>query len=358
MNKIRKKITPYFIDILNKEYSSGWCFHRVFRNTPVLISFRVGDKLVGETVCSLMREDLQDQNLHPTGICGFECQFYEPLELEPGQNLSVYINNAFRPITGFPAEQVLDVFKPELNPLFFMHIPKTAGTSFNNYIRQYFGYGKSHTHIQTTPLAEQQSMARNSHFLSGHITFEHIDTIYADRPGIDRHTIVRNPLKQLHSHIAWVKGIALDTGSEFFRKHHGLVQEMGRDLFQTDLSDSGNLDQLVNNLDGFQIDFFDNIQTRYFLGYRPDRVTQSDCDNAIRNIGKFATIGLTEHFGAYVEEFCDYYKIQQKPITSVHNPSKVAPLFDTSDNKIMEILLPLVQYDQQLYNRIFKAKNY
>jgi len=358
MNNFRKKITPYFIDILNKEYSSGWCFHRIFRNSPTRISFRIGSTLVGETKCSLMREDLQDQDLHPTGLCGFECIFDASFDIEPGQMLSVHINNSSIPITRIPGNQVLDVFRPESNPLFFMHIPKTAGTSFNNYIRQYFGYGKSHTHIQTTPLLQQQSMARDSHFLSGHITYEHIDTIYVDRPNIDRHTIVRDPLKQLHSHIAWVKGIALDPVSEFFKKHNELVQKMGQNLFQTDLSVPGNLRQLVENIDGFQIDFFDNIQTRYFLGYRPDRVTQSDCDNAIGNISKFATIGLTEHFGAYVEEFCDYYGIQQKPITSVHNPSKVAPLFDVSNQEIRDILSPLVCYDLQLYARISEQKNY
>ena len=358
MNKFRKRITPYFIDILNKEYSSGWCFHRIFRNTPTQISFRVDNALVGETECSLMREDLQDQNLHPTGICGFECKFYESFDIQPEQILSVHINNSSIPITRIPGNQVLDVFRPELNPLFFMHIPKTAGTSFNNYIRQYFGYGKSHTHIQTTPLPEQRCMARDSDFLSGHITYEHIDTIYVDRPNIDLHTIVRDPLKQLHSHIGWVKGIALDQGSEFFRKHNALVQKMGRDLFQTDLSEPGNLKQLVENLDGFQIDFFDNIQTRYFLGYRPDRVAQSDCDNAIGNISKFATIGLTENFGAYVEEFCDYYAIQQKPVTSVHNPSKVAPLFDVSNPEIRDVLSPLVCYDLQLYKKISEQKNY
>jgi hypothetical protein len=358
MNKFRKKITPYFIDILNKEYSSGWCFHRIFRNTPARISFRVDNKLVGETECSLMREDLQDQNLHPTGLCGFECIFDESFDIGPEQLMTVHINNSRVPISRIPGNQVLNVFKPERNPLFFMHIPKTAGTSFNNYIRQYFGFGKSHTHIQTTPLQEQQSMARESDFLSGHITFEHIDTIYIDRPNIDRHTIVRDPLKQLHSHIAWVKGIALDQGSEFFKKHNALVQKMGQDLFQTNLSEPGNLKQLVENLDGFQIDFFDNIQTRYFLGYRPERVGQPDCDNAIGNISKFATIGLTEKFGAYVGEFCDYYDIQQKPVTSVHNPSKVAPLFDVLNPEIRDILSPLVCYDLQLYTRIAEQKNY
>jgi hypothetical protein len=200
-------------------------------------------------------------------------------------------------------------------------------------------------------------MARTGHFLSGHITLEHIPTIFFDRGDVHRHTIVRQPLQQLHSHIGWVKGIALDTGSGFYRQHHSLVQRMGRDLLQTDLSMPANLKQLAENLDGFQIDFFDNIQTRYFLEYRPERVTQSDCDKAIENISRFKTIGLTENFNAYTGEFCDFYNIRQKPVTSVHNPSRVTPLFDISDHSTRSAIEPMVQYDLQLYEEIVRQKS-
>lgn len=353
---LQRKITPYYVDILNREYASGWCFHRLFRNSPAKIEFRQSGKRVGEAKCSLMREDLKDQGLHPTGCCGFECIFPEPLDHRSGVPLTVHINNGRIPVVEYGPEQMLEVFKPDANPIFFMHIPKTAGTSFNNYIRQYFGYGMSHTHIQTTPLERQQEMARTSHFLSGHITLEHIPTIFSDRSGVHRHTIVRQPLKQLHSHIGWVKGIALDPNGDFYRKHHSLVQQMGRDLFQTDLSNPENLKLLVENLDGFQIDFFDNIQTRYFLDYRPDRVSQADCDQAIANISRFKTIGLTESFNQYTGEFCDFYGIEQKPITSVHNPSKVTPLFDINQSTVQESLAPLVQFDLQLYDEIVRQK--
>jgi len=357
LKDLKRKITPYYIDILNREFSSGWCFHRIFRNIPTKITFRQAGRVVGEARCDLQREDLLDQDLHPTGRCGFDCVFSEPLDIVNGQTLTVHINDSYLPIAEYPADQVLEVFKADDNPVFFMHIPKTAGTSFNNYIRQYFGYGMSHTHIQTTPLERQQELARTSHFLSGHITLEHIPTIFCDRSNVHHHTIVRRPLSQLHSHIGWVKGIALDTGSGFYRQHHSLVQKMGKDLFQTDLSSPVNLRQLADNLDGFQIDFFDNIQTRYFLDYRPDRVTQQDCDNAIANIPRFKTIGLTEKFNDYTGEFCDFYKIRQKPVTSVHNPSKVTPLFDINQSKIREAIEPMVHYDLQLYDEILRQKS-
>jgi hypothetical protein len=357
LTDLKRKFTPYYIDIFNCEYASGWCFHRIFRNTPPVISFRQAGKIMGEARCGLLRQDLKDQGLHPTGYCGFECVFHEPLDHQSGDPVSVHINGSNWSAFTYGPDQVLDVFKPDGNPIFFMHIPKTAGTSFNNYIRQYFGYQMSHTHIQTTPLERQREMANTSHFLSGHVTLEHIPSIFNDRRNVHRHSIVRQPLKQLHSHIGWVKGIALDPNGDFFQKHHSLVQDMGKDLFRTDLANPKNLRQLAAGLDGFQIDFFDNIQTRYFLDYRPDRVSERDCHNAISNISQFKTIGLTESFNQYTGEFCDFYGITQKPVTSVHNPSKVKPLFDINDPASRAAIEPLVQYDIALYDEIARQKN-
>ena len=352
LERIQRKLLPFYIDILNREYASGWCFNRLSPERQTSISFKLNGHAVGRVTCDLAREDLVEQRLHATGLAGFECVFDSPLEPEPNDRLTMHINGLPIPAASYSGSQVLKVFEPESRPLFFVHIPKTAGTSFNNYIRQYFGYRKSHTHIQTTPLDQQQELARTGDFLSGHITLEHVPTIFRDRPGVDLHSIVRNPAKQLHSHIGWVKGIAKDTGSDFFHKHHSLVQEMGRDLFQTDLSRPENLSALAENLDGFQIDFFDNIQTRYFLDYRPERVSQEDCNNAIANISRFKTLGLTEKFGEYTARFCDVYGIAQKPVTSVHNPSRVRPLFDIEDPALRTIIEPLVVYDEQLYKEI------
>ena len=348
---LKRKLTLYNIDILNTEYISGWCFHRLLKQSPVCLSFIQCEKQVGETRCDLFREDLKALDLHPTGYCGFEYVFDKSQHGLSADPLSIHINGAKTPVSIIDGSQILNVFQPQ-HPMFFMHIPKTAGTSFNNYIRQYFGYQKSHTHIESIPFDRQKLLANTCDYLSGHLTLEHIPKIFQQQDAIHLHTIIRQPLRQLHSHIAWVKGIALDTESLFFKKHHTLIQTMGRDLFEVDLSDPVNLKTLVNNLDGFQLDFFDNIQTRYFLDYRPDRVSQQDCDNAMANIAQFKTIGLTESFNQYTAEFCDFYGIQQKPITSVHNPAKVTPLFDVNQTAIRDAIMPLVQFDLQLYDEI------
>ena len=44
------KTILYSIDIINREYCSGWCFHRLFRNAPVRLSFYQDDKLIASGI--------------------------------------------------------------------------------------------------------------------------------------------------------------------------------------------------------------------------------------------------------------------------------------------------------------------
>ncbi|MEM7195613.1 MAG: hypothetical protein AAF402_11720 [Pseudomonadota bacterium] len=357
IRRIQRKLLPFNIDIVNREFASGWAFNRLMPGRPATITFKSGGRIVGKARCDLERPDLVEQNLHRSGYAGFECVFESPLSHESGESLTIHINGSPLSATRFEISTLPNVFTPE-RPLFFMHIPKTAGTSFNNVLQQYFAQGKSHIHIQTSSLEQQKSMADSGHFLSGHLTLEHVSNIFGNKHAVDLHSILRDPARQLHSHIGWVMGIARDRNSGFYKKHHQLVQKMGRDLFSTDLSKPENLSDLVNNLDGFQIDFFDNIQTRYFLDYRPDRVSQKDCQAALSNLSRMTSVGTTESFAAYVENFCTLYGIDTIPQTTVHNPSKVHPLFDINDSVLEKIIEPLIRYDRQLYSTVSSLSNF
>ena len=110
--------------------------------------------------------------------------------------------------------------------------------------------------------------------------------------------------------------------------------------------------RFVDELDGFQIDFFDNIQTRYFLDYRPDRVGAQDLENALFNVKQFTTVGVTERYQDYVKKFCGCYGLAYRTPTTIHNPAKVEKLFDAEDPEIREAIDPLVMYDKALYKNI------
>ncbi len=123
-------------------------------------------------------------------------------------------------------------------------------------------------------------------------------------------------------------------------------------LCQNDLSDPDLLRQFIEELDGFQFDFFDNIQTRYFLDYRPGRVEKKDLDRAVNNLVYFKSLGLTESYDQYVNQFCELYGLQTTSTVARRNPSRVTALFDVTSPEIQEACQPLIQYDQQLYNHV------
>ena len=340
------------VDILNREYCSGWCFHRIFRNKPVQLSFYIDENLIGEVTCSDFREDLKEQNLHPSGLCGFQCPFDTAITVDSGKLLKVFANHGKRTVFEAPIDEIIDVYRPKKKSLFFMHIPKSAGTSFNNYAKKYFGFNKTLTHIESLSPKEQSSLTESYDYLAGHITLQHIPKVLGGFEKLDLHSIVRNPLNQVHSHLAWIKGIALDQSSDFYQAHHDVVRKMGKDLNTNNVFDTQSLQLFVDNLDGFQIDFFDNIQTRYFLDYRPDRVAQRDLDNAVSNLKLFSTIGMMEYLDDYLKCFCQYYNMPYEPISSIHNLSKVSPVFDINNPMNQKIVKPLIQYDQKLYDAI------
>ena len=112
--------------------------------------------------------------------------------------------------------------------------------------------------------------------------------------------------------------------------------------------------RFVEGLEGFQCDFFDNIQVRYLLDSRPGRVSADDLRQALDHLPRFSTIGVTERYQEYVSRCAAFYGRRHIPQRTRHNPSRVAPLFDIRDEAIRSALYPLVRYDRELYRRVLK----
>ena len=98
--------------------------------------------------------------------------------------------------------------------------------------------------------------------------------------------------------------------------------------------------------------FFDNIQTRYFLGYRPDRVGEEELQEACRNTSRFNSVGLTESYERFRDKFCGLIGVSSSAQTLLSNKSDYYRLFDLSDQSIREALTPLVQFDLKLYDHV------
>ncbi len=349
------RFARYAIDILNSRHISGWCFDLMRKKKPVKLRFYGDNQKLGEIVANDYREDLQSYRLHPNGLCGFEFHYPKDINVRNYNHITLYINNSKKPLYRVETDQIPIVIEDGLPNVFFMHIPKTAGTSFNTFSRSYFPQDKTIIHIESEDKETYPILEKEKNYLSGHLSIQKIKESF-DVSRFDLHTIIREPYSHLHSHLRWVKRLGADRKSGFFKKHHNTIQDISIKLNETDLTIGNNLRALIGNLKGIELDFFDNLQTRYFLDYRPEKVEISDFVDAKKNISLFKSIGLTEKYPQFIQNFCNIYQMEniKKPSTPL-NKSSYRRLFDYDDLKVRSILAPLVEADLLLYSDIVKS---
>ncbi len=345
------KLLLHHIDVINEEYVSGWCFHRLIPQQTLRLEFHIGAETIGSTVCNRVRDDVKRAGLHASGYCGFEFVFPRQLDLSGTGEFRITCFYGLITVFKIAKESIRSVLHPE-RPVFFMHIPKTAGTSFNNHVHSWFGYGKWHSHIEVLDLESQRKLINPGHYIAGHIPLYKLRDIQPDLSKLDLHTIFRRPVNQLHSHLSWLKGIGTNPGSGFFKAHQPVIQELSLRMQDAEFSHVKGIEKFVAAMEGFQFEFFDNIQTRYILNRKPDRVRVTDLHQAIDNLPLFKTIGTTEHYQDYLDLCARYYQQKTSIQLTRHNPAKVEALFDTKDPSILRAIDPLIRFDNELYRQI------
>ena len=345
------KLIPYSLDVLNQEYCRGWCYKRYNKQKPVTISFYRGANQIAQVVCDKPRTDLKELGLHPTGDCGFEVRFNGIPKSLLQQPLTIKVDKQLLPLARFSPERVPAVARELEQPVFFMHIPKTAGTTLNASVEPLFCETDVAIHIESRPNV-QFSEVENKQYTSGHLTLERIQSLYGDHTLPRLVSIIRHPHAHLHSHFSWVKGLAIKKVQSLYQDHPECIQILSDQLNQIDLNDLESLQQIVDNLEGFELEFFDNLQTRYFLDYSVARVQEEDFRRAVENIEKFDLIGTTEQFPEFLSQFLKLSKIDHIPERKKRNSSILTPLFNIQDNRVQEIIDPLIRYDLMLYETI------
>ena len=104
--------------------------------------------------------------------------------------------------------------------LFFIHIPKTGGTSVENYIYKKYNYKKNINTLFTTT-KQHSSIKINKHSLQ-HMTYQEIiDSCVLEEYNLDNITfmsVVRNPYDRLVSELFYIGRIDLNSSKEKIEK--------------------------------------------------------------------------------------------------------------------------------------------
>lgn len=200
--------------------------------------------------------------------------------------------------------------------LFFIHIPKTAGSSFRKAAEAFFGpqatfydYGSkaNETHRKILELdyekqdryATGQYILKHARFLSGHLPYSKYASFFHCKNII---TFIRKPEQQIRSHF------------EHYKRHHGYTRD-----FKTFIQEKR----------------FCNIQSRLLNGL---------------SVEAFGFIGLTEEYETSIKLINQHYKIDLKSLTLNQNTSKIETMYSFDDEEL-QLIKEHNQNDMELYQQ-------
>lgn len=87
------------------------------------ITIAIDKKIIANVTGNIYRKDLKEKGIHPTGYCGFALTDFDSKLLKRGSVVEAYLEGTSIHLKNSPF-----VYKSEI--FVFIHIPKTAGTSF------------------------------------------------------------------------------------------------------------------------------------------------------------------------------------------------------------------------------------
>ena len=361
-------MNPFYkisIDQVNDNYISGWCFHRLKKSRCVQLALYCGGECLGEISAEQFREDLHALGVHPSGKCGFEMVFnrkilqgegaLELVDMSSGKLLYKIEWEHFSIKKRIPfgkfITSVISFSPAGKEKILFMHIPKTAGTSFNTLIRSLDIKGLSISHIEFSDEATYPALKKRYRYISGHLRFGIFKKHFCgDNTAL--YSIVREPFSHLHSHLRWVVRNLGTRGDYNLKYSNRTIYDLSCKVRAFDFSDAAQIKEFIVGMTSVDAAFFDNMQTRHFLDNRVERVSLDNLKQAITNTGEFKLIGVTEQF----ETFCNDFIALNNLVTSFEsgklNRSRSEPLFDSNNPEIRQALFPLVEYDLMLYDHV------
>lgn len=204
-------------------------------------------------------------------------------------------------------------------PLFFVHIPKTAGSSFRIAAEQYFGreatycdYGKNskETHADILEFEYELSdrflaakcIKKNAKFLSGHVIYPKYAPFFHAKSVV---TFLRDPAQQVRSHY------------EHFSRLHGYT---------------GSFEDFIKE------NRFSNMQSKSLNGVWTDAI---------------GFIGITERYNESITLFNEYYGTDIKVLDINKNEAKSTSSYTFTEGEV-ELIRKMNAQDFELYDYALK----
>lgn len=244
-------------------------------------------------------------------------------------------------------------------PIFFLHIPKTSGSSVNAFLKALYGEDNFIEHAEY----------KLPHLLSGRLPTMVCDCVSAHIPLFAWHlypetavyrrvTLLREPWERLVSHVNWINRFNHDKELPTVGPKAAPLKHVSAVLRETDFGDEASIRRLFDEANA-QVQFtdWDNLQVRMLLTGNMQAMTkplgEADAENALGNLAQFFVYGFCENNGGFQADLVRALGRDDSIGEVRENPGAMQVL--KADNTLArEIFAPWIEWDRQLYDRAQK----
>jgi len=235
--------------------------------------------------------------------------------------------------------------------IFYLHIPKTAGSSMNKFLTSQFAEDEVLTHIESRIDFQDDAKVQKANsykLLSGHVPLPQMQRKLKVLDSRKTIATFRIPMEHVISHIAWVRKLG-DKGEEVRLKQHNVtVQKIVKKLLKVDLSEPREITKFIKWLENEKIHLFHNTQIKYLGGGAV--VTPQVLNSALQNMKKIDFVGTTERLDEFQAMLC--YRFNWKFTNKKNNKENINTNYhglDIKNESIRKALQPLIQWDNIIY---------
>ncbi len=238
-------------------------------------------------------------------------------------------------------------------PLFFMHIPKNAGTSLIYLLANRFP-AEACLFYADRPVSQAQD-PNQFQFISGHVALQYLER-FRRRPNVV--TFLRHPLDRAMSRYYFTQSFTPEQLQETYRQtgQGGSATALRIAEQRLDLSDFLRREPELSRA------FFSNAQTCYLAGVPNMGDVREYVSQACENLTRCEVIGLAERFEDSVDLLC--HRLGWEPFTEIRRRNatpqrlKMNDLDDATQATLTEYLAPdlaLYEFGKKLFEERLQA---
>ena len=226
---------------------------------------------------------------------------------------------------------------------FYLHIPKTAGTTFNDFLKRAFSSKETLFHIES-----KLEKIDNQRVLAGHVILPRAQKIIPNFENYIKLTVLRDPLSQISSHLRYVKKLGEPSEAKRLEGHTESIKTIVVFLSTINFSKVEDINRLVQWLEENNYVLFHNCQMQYLVGSR-FIITETQVERGKQVLDSIEYVGVTERLTEYMELLSQKFGIVGKVKNKKLNITSETYGLDIKNPDIIKALEPLIHYDKLIY---------